>query len=155
CEKMPLDPPDPPPQAKAEPGPYPPGMPPELTGEKDTAKNNSQDTASQGKGGGTVAKSSGKSKQRFQDSQVAKAAFEQPGTVEELPPSASSAGTAMPPSQSAMAVADGTTGADGARGPLPPGWPDERGFIPPPPSPVRPACCPTDGPVMTHTKIYH
>ncbi len=154
CGQMPLDPPDPPPQAKKEPGPFPPGMPPELTGEKELAKNGSQDGSSADKGG-TVAKPSGKGKQRFQNSQVAKAAFEQPGDVEELPPSASSAGTAMPPSQSAMAVADGMTGATGAGGPLPPGWPDERGFIPPPPSPVRPACCPTDGPVMTHTKIYH
>jgi hypothetical protein len=129
-------------------------MPPELTGEMDIAKNRSPDT-SQSKGGGSVAKASSRAKQRFQDSKVAKAAFEQSGAVEELPPSASSASTAMPPSQSAIAVADGMTGVNGARGPLPPDWPDERGFIPPPPTPTRPACCPTDGPVMTHTKIYH
>ena len=46
------------------------------------------------------------------------------------------------------------TGAIGARAMLPPDWPDERGFIPPPPTPVRPPCVPTDGPVMTHTRIY-
>jgi hypothetical protein len=155
CAQMPLDPPEMPPQAKKEPGPFPPGMPPELTGEKDIAKNGSQDNVPPGKEGGTVGKLAGKAKPRFQSSQVAKAAFEQSSTIEELPPSASSASTAMPPSQSAMAVADGMTGATSARGSLPPDWPDERGFIPPPPSPVRPACCPTDGPVMTHTKIYH
>lgn len=37
---------------------------------------------------------------------------------------------------------------------LPPQWPDERGFIPPGPSPVRPPCRPHEGPVMTHTQIY-
>lgn len=48
-----------------------------------------------------------------------------------------------------------TIGATGAYGPLPPDWPDERGFIPPGPSPVRPPCVPNNGPVMTHTRIYH
>ena len=38
---------------------------------------------------------------------------------------------------------------------LPPGWPDESSFIPPPPSRVRPPCVPHNGPVMTHTRIYH
>lgn len=37
---------------------------------------------------------------------------------------------------------------------LPPDWPDARGFVPAGPSPVRPACVPNNGPVMTHTKIY-
>ena len=37
---------------------------------------------------------------------------------------------------------------------LPPEWPDPRGFIPPGPSPVRPACVTHDGPVMTHTRIF-
>jgi hypothetical protein len=46
------------------------------------------------------------------------------------------------------------TGGIGLGGMLPPGWPDERGFIPPPPSPVRPPCIENDGPVMTHTRIY-
>jgi len=48
----------------------------------------------------------------------------------------------------------GMTGAIGLPAMLPPDWPDERGFIPPPPTPVRPPCLPTDGPVMTHTRIY-
>jgi hypothetical protein len=38
---------------------------------------------------------------------------------------------------------------------IPPNWPDERGFIPPGPQPTRPPCVPHDGPVMTHTRIYH
>lgn len=37
---------------------------------------------------------------------------------------------------------------------LPPNWPDERGFIPPGPSLVRPPCLQQDGPIMTHTRIY-
>lgn len=37
----------------------------------------------------------------------------------------------------------------------PPMWPDERGFIPPGPSPYPPPCVPHYGPVMTHTRIFH
>ena len=50
--------------------------------------------------------------------------------------------------------ANGMTGAIGLPAMLPPDWPDERGFIPPPPQPVRPPCLPTSGPVMAHTQIY-
>ncbi|MEX0642610.1 MAG: hypothetical protein WD468_07905 [Pirellulales bacterium] len=74
---------------------------------------------------------------------------------EELPPGASndwiSPAPALQPDPAGLAA---TTGAIGAYGALPPGWPDERGFIPPGPSPVRPPCLPHDGPVMTHTRIY-
>lgn len=49
---------------------------------------------------------------------------------------------------------DGATGAIGPDGILPPTWPDARGFTPAGPSPVRPECVPTLGPVMTHTRIY-
>lgn len=38
---------------------------------------------------------------------------------------------------------------------LPPDWPDPRGFIPPPPSAVRPAPRPQRAPVISHTRIYH
>ncbi|MGD9635031.1 MAG: hypothetical protein AB7G28_18150 [Pirellulales bacterium] len=63
--------------------------------------------------------------------------------------------TAVPaPDMSGATAASGTTGAIGLPAMLPPDWPDERGFIPPPPSPVRPPCLSTDGPVMTHTRIY-
>jgi hypothetical protein len=77
---------------------------------------------------------------------------------EELTLDASSDGISLPALQSAPAAVAATTGAIGAYGQpgaIPPDWPDERGFIPPPPSPVRPACCPSNGPVMTHTRIYH
>jgi hypothetical protein len=59
--------------------------------------------------------------------------------------------TALQTDPSAVA---GRTGAIAAAATLPPNWPDERGFIPPGPSPVRPPCLPNEGPVMTHTRIY-
>ncbi len=39
--------------------------------------------------------------------------------------------------------------------PLPPAWPDPRGFVPPPPNPTRPPLRPQHEPVITHTRIYH
>jgi hypothetical protein len=39
-------------------------------------------------------------------------------------------------------------------GELPPDWPDPRGFVPPPPSPVRPSYRPQWEPVITHTRLY-
>jgi hypothetical protein len=77
---------------------------------------------------------------------------------EELPPGDSSGDTSVPALQSDSAAAAATTDAidaHGAHGALPTDWPDERGFIPPPPGPARPPCCPNDGPIMTHTRIYH
>jgi len=38
---------------------------------------------------------------------------------------------------------------------LPEGWPNPLGFIPPPPSPVRPPCEPSGEPVLVHTAIYN
>lgn len=38
--------------------------------------------------------------------------------------------------------------------PLPEGWPDPRGFTPPPPSPTRPNSLPSPEPIITHTKLY-
>lgn len=58
------------------------------------------------------------------------------------------------PAMPSATAANGTTGAIGLPAMLPPDWPDERGFIPPPPSPVRPSCLPNMGPVMTHTRLY-
>jgi hypothetical protein len=54
-------------------------------------------------------------------------------------------------------VAAGKAGdiALAAAPPLPADWPDPRGFIPPPPSPDRPAPRPQHAPIMTHTRIYH
>jgi hypothetical protein len=57
--------------------------------------------------------------------------------------------------QPESAAAVDTTVAIGAHGELPPGWPDEASFMPLPPSAARAACVPNDGPVMTHTRIYH
>jgi hypothetical protein len=87
--------------------------------------------------------------------QAIHAMYEQPVASEELPQGDSSASSASLPVQSEAAAADGMTASIGAHGSLPPNWPDERGFIPPPPTPVRPTCCPQNGPVMAHTRIYH
>ena len=38
---------------------------------------------------------------------------------------------------------------------LPPNWPDPRGFIPPPPSRCPPLACPSDTPVLQHTRTYN
>jgi hypothetical protein len=69
---------------------------------------------------------------------------------------------AMPPGMPPAAMpgtpgipgASGTTGPVVAGGALPPNWPDERGFIPPGPSPMRPPCIPNNGPIITHTRLY-
>lgn len=45
--------------------------------------------------------------------------------------------------------------AAGNPGDLPADWPDPRGFVPPPPSPVRPAPRPQYDPIITHTRIFH
>lgn len=76
---------------------------------------------------------------------------------EELLPNASTDAAPLPPAQSLPDAVVGTTTATGAtvaHGQLPADWPDERGFIPPPPRAVRPACNPQNGPIMTHTRIY-
>ena len=48
--------------------------------------------------------------------------------------------------------------ADGAMDPfgasLPEGWPDARGFVPPPPQCQRPMCWPSETPVMQQARIY-
>jgi hypothetical protein len=151
CEMRPVDPPALPPQP-VEPAPFP-GAPSEQPAAKDAGKNALPGNAAPEQGG-DPAKPSAKAKSRGDNGLIAKANHEEPGGVEELPPSASTAGTPSPPMQSDSVAAGDTTGAIGVHVPLPPGWPDERGFIPPPPSPVRPACCPTNGPVMAHTRIY-
>jgi hypothetical protein len=49
----------------------------------------------------------------------------------------------------------GATGPSPDPSSLPPGWPDPRGFIPPPPSPQPPTCWPSDAPVLRHTRTYN
>jgi hypothetical protein len=77
--------------------------------------------------------------------------------VEELPAGGGGVGAAERAVQSDSTAAAGKIGATvayGVYGGVPADWPDERGFIPPPPSPVRPPCVASGGPVMTHTRIY-
>jgi hypothetical protein len=91
---------------------------------------------------------------QISDGKVSTIAFVQ----EPLPPGDSGPQTAASSLQSASSAAMTLTGAGAASGAayggLPPDWPDERGFIPPPPSAVRPPCIANSGPVMTHTRIY-
>ena len=70
-----------------------------------------------------------------------------PAASGELQQAADNAG---PIDTTVTAVTTGTT-APG----LPPGWPDPRGFISPPPSAQPPACTPSDAPVMKHTRTYN
>ena len=49
-------------------------------------------------------------------------------------------------------VVGGAIATDGT--PLP-NWPDESCFVPASPQAVQPACLPHDGPVLSHTRIYH
>lgn len=55
-----------------------------------------------------------------------------------------------PVDPTATAVTTGTVAPDS-----PPGWPDPRGFIPPPPNPHPPSCWPSEAPVMQHTRTYN
>jgi len=81
--------------------------------------------------------------------------YEAQVTEEELPPNDSSGDTSLRLVQPESSVAVDTTVSIGAHGAIPPGWPNETSFIPSMPSDARPACWPNDGPVMTHTRIYH
>jgi len=67
----------------------------------------------------------------------------------ESPAAAKAPGTALGGTNAPQAPA-------GAAGPgLPPGWPDPRGFVPPPPASRPPTCWPSDVPVMRHTQGYN
>lgn len=126
-----------------------PGAPTEQPAGKDAG-----DKGTQSKGAdASSAAANKKTKANSKATHAIAAAYEEeiPG---DLPADASTAGT-PPPLESDPAAAAVTTGAIGAHGALPPDWPDERGFIPPPPSPQRPPCCPNNSPIMTHTRIYH
>ena len=151
CDIQPIDAPVPPPQS-AEPAPFP-GAPQGAPATKDAEENGPPLTPPQDPASDSTTPSAS-SKKRGDSGRVAQALHQERGNDEELPSGDSTAGTPSSPMQSDPAAAGDTTGAIGAHGVLPPGWPDERGFIPPPPSPVRPPCCPTNSPVMTHTRIY-
>jgi hypothetical protein len=81
------------------------------------------------------------------------AAYEQEITEEELPPNASDA--VLPALQPASPDAADTTGAIGVHGELHIG--NAHGSLPNASAAGsgRPPCCPNNGPVMTHTRIYH
>jgi hypothetical protein len=104
------------------------------------------------------AKSTTKKKGAHENAHATRAMYEEKVASEELPPGTShgdsTANAQAAPLESDSAAGAGMTVATGAQVALPPNWPDERGFIPPPPSATRPACYPHNGPVMTHTRIY-
>ncbi len=119
------------------------------------AKDGTQGTSGNApKGGQRSDNSASRQKADHENAHATHAAYEQVVASEELPPGDSTENSLPAPAESASSAVGVTTGSFGPPGPLPPGWPDERGFIPPPPSPVRPPCCPQNGPVMTHTRIY-
>lgn len=100
-------------------------------------------------------KSASKKKVDREKAHATHALFEEKVASEELPAGDSTGNSLPAPLESDPAAAGVTTASIGAYGATPANWPDERGFIPPPPSPERPACCPHNGPVMAHTRIYN
>jgi hypothetical protein len=68
-------------------------------------------------------------------------------------------GLEYPQAAAGTAPAGGPNGAVFATGTIapgfPPGWPDPRGFIPPPPSAQPPPYWPSDAPVIEHTRTYN
>jgi hypothetical protein len=73
---------------------------------------------------------------------------------EELPP-ASSGGASLRVLPPQPAEGADTTVATGAHGALPADWPSDGEHASSPAFAVRPPCIPNNGPVMTHTRIYH
>lgn len=64
------------------------------------------------------------------------------------------AGEGLPAGASSLTGPQAVQSLASAAG-LPADWPDPRGFIPPPPAPVRPSPRPQRAPVISHTRIYH
>jgi hypothetical protein len=64
------------------------------------------------------------------------------------------AGPALPLPPPDFAAGSGA-GAALAAPPLPAEWPDPRGLVPPPPSPLRPVLLPQHAPLMTHTRVFN
>jgi len=163
CESPSLDPPGQPA------GPEPPRLP-GIGYDLPASKDGNKDRRESGKGGGennnggspqsqpsntAPPAAPAKKNAKRENAHAIHAMYEQPVASEDLPQGDSNASSALPPVQSETAAAGGMTASIGAHGNLPANWPDERGFIPPPPSPGRPPCCPHNGPVMAHTRIYH
>jgi hypothetical protein len=76
------------------------------------------------------------------DDSVRQANHTQPGG-----PAADTSGIAGTGGMAGKGPADGTNGI--------PGWPDARGFIPPPPTAAPPSPCPTTEPVMSHIRAFN
>jgi hypothetical protein len=74
---------------------------------------------------------------------------------EQSPQRASSGASSLRLLQSARTASAATNGAIGAHESIPSDWPNESGAGVPTQCPVQPACMPNNGPVMTHTRIYH
>jgi hypothetical protein len=74
---------------------------------------------------------------------------------EQAPSDDSTANSTVRLLQPESAAAVDTTVAIGPPGAERTAWPDLTSFIPPPPCAERPPCLPNDGPIMTHTRIYH
>ncbi len=73
------------------------------------------------------------------------------------PPPTATEATASPPNllpPHPTASDSASLPVGGVPGP-PPGWPDPRGFVPPPPSPQPPTCWPSDAPVLKHMQTYN
>jgi hypothetical protein len=153
CEKLSLDPParadiEPPAQT------LPPNSLPLPPPAKDGPPGKDGDAPNAPAAGAPSSKSASQKKTGRENAHANRAIYEEAVASEELPPGDSTGNSLTAPLESDSGAASVTTASFGARGPLPANWPDERGFIPPPPSAERPPCCPHSGPVMAHTRIY-
>ena len=160
CEAAPIDPPGTP-AAAPEPSPFPGGAL-----RSPAAKNSGSESGKSGAQGKSDSPGSRpsdtappvsppKKSAGRENAHAIHAVYEKTVASEELPPGDSSASSPSTPVQPDSTATGGMTDSIGARGALPTNWPDERGFIPPPPNAQRPPCCPNNGPVMAHTRLYH
>jgi hypothetical protein len=154
CEKPSLDPPVAAADVQQTEPTYQPGSPPLPPPGKINLSPKDGNAPDAPAPGAPSPRSSSKKNADHENAHVTRALYEQNIASEELPQGDSTTNSLPAPLESASAAAGVTTDSFGAHGAMPANWPDERGFIPPPPSPERPACCPHNGPVMAHTRIY-
>ncbi len=113
-------------------------------------------TKTQQNGDGKPASQAPADKESDSDAATARSAlYEETVADEDLPPPSQGAHGSLPALQPEQAASAGMTGAVGVPGAVPPELPDRSSFIPSPPGSARPPCMPNNGPVMTHTRIYH
>jgi hypothetical protein len=132
-------------------------LPPQLFSPTPLSPQSPDESAAQKNDDEAGAQPSGKPADNKNDSDGANATstLYEEGVVEEVLPRDSTANSSLRLVQPESAAVVDTTVAIGPHGALPAGWPDEASFIPLPPSAERPPCLPNNGPVMTHTRIYH